>query len=982
MTLDAGDKKSTILQGLSGFWQRFFKDSGDIEAYYQASEIYLGQVYLDLLASILNIGLIDTPIFNREYWKLFLIKENDLNFVEGPSVAEDRYVYDMPGPIVSTDFLQNTIFDPDVLFERDVDFEIQDDDGLVRFIEDPFRSYQDTSGNWLPIPGVAWRSITIATGNQLKDPQQSGLWEEVTDVRRGDTLRLIGHRGVFVQEGASGSLVYDGVGAWYFEATGIGDSAYTKVGDTIEVYNATGADVIFNGVYIVKDLVTANKVELEQTGFIPFSSSAGSLIWKQYHTLYFEDARDYEVDYFENNAFIGSAEKPYPLDLNNPVIYAVIRTPADSSVIGAPVDFSDNPGDLKTTVLGEKYIVPGSLIIYAVNDDTGAPVSEDNGDYAVDYRRGIIYQLTAWRLTSIGRCDYSFKSEVFYTANGVLSEKISGYVKQLSLWTPEVSVDRFNLWYNYGYLLNRFDVSSETYKAFLRGIMHLYVSGPVLEHIEAGLNVAAGFPVVRFDGEILTGYDNGMISSGADGVLTETVDTFSSASFTFSELDVGGYIVIVDPLNDINKGYFKILEIIDSNTVSLETSYGFVTEAGLDWELSRTFKKVVTTSQRTYSYPYYVPVRDDITDINNYNRLTFQAFEVLTTAFTVTDYIEDSQWWVNKFVPRLFWDEDNLLRRLARTELFENIFDPDDYACFDDPGFFFDADDEGNVFNPTDDLGEPVNDYRHCAAFILFDRFLKLHMFSVDYNTAIPLTEQFTQDMNELVLVAKPSYTYPYVEPGGVFEDIVWLNDELTFPKFGLVFGGDNDGKSDSVMLAANDLIFDSDFPWNFDDYYKYEADSTVPVPGAPSPVTPGYSFTIPLSANERPLNLVIHATVSGVPVLEGCDYTVNWLKEDPSAWEVTALTTWDAVSPLNVSLESVSEENTTVVPTPDTVVGWTPIAFDGKHPFYIRTGALDPDSPDYATEFALVRTEHIDRAVMLKVDTDTGVPGGIPYVY
>ena len=103
MPLDIGDKYSTLFQGLSGFWQKFFKDAPDLEAYYQAAEIYLGQAYLDLLAAILNIGVVDTPIFNKEYWKLFAINENEVNFQQGESVAQDRYVYDMPGDIVITE---------------------------------------------------------------------------------------------------------------------------------------------------------------------------------------------------------------------------------------------------------------------------------------------------------------------------------------------------------------------------------------------------------------------------------------------------------------------------------------------------------------------------------------------------------------------------------------------------------------------------------------------------------------------------------------------------------------------------------------------------------------------------------------------------------------------------------------------------------------------------------------------------------------
>ncbi len=142
--------------------------------------------------------------------------------------------------------------------------------------------------------------------------------------------------------------------------------------------------------------------------------------------------------------------------------------------------------------------------------------------------------------------------------------------------------------------------------------------------------------------------------------------------------------------------------------------------------------------------------------------------------------------------------------------------------------------------------------------------------------------------------------------------------------------------------------IGDADFPWAIGDYFRYDDPGALPVPGAPDPVMIGYSFTLPIPlATDRPLTLSIHATVGGEPVLEGRDYTVNWLKDSPNEWEVVALTDWDSVSPLNVTMELVSTDNVGVTPIPNTVVGWTPIFLGGLNPFYIRKGALDPDDPE-----------------------------------
>ena len=291
MTLDIGDKHSTLFRGLSGFWQKFFKDAPDLEAYYQAAEIYLGQAYLDLLGAILNIGVVDTPIFNKEYWKLFAINETEVNFKEGPSLAEDSYIYDMPGDIVIADFLQNTIFEPDVLLEREVDFDVEDNDGLIRFREDPFRAYQDTEGNWLPTPGVAWRSINIEVGNQFTDSEKTGSWEDDYGIKRGDTLRLLAQRGRFLREGESGqptagSITYVAPNNWFFTGT---DAGLCKPGDTIQVHDVGAPDEDFNGFYIVKDALGPNQVSLEATAFLPQASSTIDLNWKQYHHIYFDE---------------------------------------------------------------------------------------------------------------------------------------------------------------------------------------------------------------------------------------------------------------------------------------------------------------------------------------------------------------------------------------------------------------------------------------------------------------------------------------------------------------------------------------------------------------------------------------------------------------------------------------------------------------------------------------------------------------------
>lgn len=244
MPFDVGDGNSALFTGLSGFWQRFFKDAKDLEAYYQASEIYLGQVYLDLLSNVLNIGAVDTPIFNREYWKLFTILETEIDYNGGLSSAYGQYLYDMPGDSVSVDFLQNSIVEPTVVLERDASFTVLDNDGYIRFMDDPFNAVQDDDGNWMPTPGVAWRTVRQLVGNAAYDTGVKLYHENTyntgsaydTGAQRGDTLRILAYTGKEIDTGLTGAIVNNPLQS-FFDAPGIGNC---KIGDVIHVYAHAG----------------------------------------------------------------------------------------------------------------------------------------------------------------------------------------------------------------------------------------------------------------------------------------------------------------------------------------------------------------------------------------------------------------------------------------------------------------------------------------------------------------------------------------------------------------------------------------------------------------------------------------------------------------------------------------------------------------------------------------------------------------------
>lgn len=957
------DYASSLFDGLSGFWQRFFRDTNDLHAFYRASEQLLGQVYLDLLSSVLSTGIADTPVFNKEYWKLFLIQERDLSFVESQYASEDRYKYDMPGTAVSLVLMQNAIFNPSVTFEKDIDFDLKDDDGYVYFRRDIFNEVIDPNTGYLsPLSGVAWRMTEITVGNSLTDAALpvGSTWESSTSVKKGDSLSLMAYRGIERNRGTVGQITTTGNASFIADVGTIFEES--DIGDIIEVYASGTGEYV--GYYLIRDLhyTDTNTVYLDLTFNLPIVTSSADLKWVHYKAVYF-DAPDeiYEVDYFDKEKIIGNYNTPLPLQYPSPLVYAVIRDVSNNQVVGQELDpyaasYLFGVWDDRTQVL-----VPNSLTVSAIRASDNKAVVEGE-DYVVDYYKGIVTPITLWSTFVTPTCSYMYRKQVLLSAGGKVNELAYNQVRELSLWVPEVMVDRYTLYNNYGYLLNRFSASSETYKAFLRGIMYLYVSGPKLYVVEAALNVAAGYPVIISDGEIFTHYDSGINASGTDGVFTSGDQyLFSSASASFTNDDMGAWLDVTSVLNEANNNKFKIINVVDSNTVEVEAAFAVVDETGLDWVLSWTYQQTITTKTtqsgiRYYKYPLNVPVRTDLLDPSNYDKLTFEAFEILTTAFQVTDYIEDPQWWHDKYIPGVLWPNTTADRRFATTMLYANIINPEDDARIDDPGLFMDADDQGIVVAPTQGLSPALaNIYRHSVAFCIMDQFLKFHMFFVDIDPAVDLTAQFRDDMANLVLIVKPSYTYPYVETGDVFIDNLALLDTLR-AEFGFDF------TLDGIDFADCSLKLDQ--PYNLDDFYSYAFYSAASQGIASPPAAP---FTLAVSPGQHIVNCTIHATADGVQVLEGIDYTIDFDPESVDHGLVTPLTTWDAAGDITFTARTVLLYNGA---SPDTTVGFTPLMIDGLQPGYVRATIATPYE----------KTEMVERAI--EVTIDTNYPLGVPYVY
>ena len=278
-------------------------------------------------------------------------------------------------------------------------------------------------------------------------------------------------------------------------------------------------------------------------------------------------------------------------------------------------------------------------------------------------------------------------------------------VTELGVWAPDALVDRYHLYYTYGYLINRVQVSSESYRSLIRGVFQLFMLGPTLERFESAVNVVAGLPVVRDDGEIFIEYDNGALRSGTDGIFDATTRTFTSATAAFTPSDLSNQIFVVSGYN--TRKSFGIAAVLDSTSVELlETP---TTDTSISWEITSTSTHTVRTTRDTYVLPRTAPVKAKFLEPSNAGTLTLRAFEVLSSAFEVTDYVETPAWWENATIPAQLLPAFPAERRRSTPALFENIVDAGDGSCVGDPGFYVGADDEGNV-PPTIVLAAGVGD--------------------------------------------------------------------------------------------------------------------------------------------------------------------------------------------------------------------------------------------------------------------------------
>lgn len=815
------DPSKNFINALSAFWNAFFTDARDLRAYFDGAQINLGQLYLEILQTVLGTSLRHIPLFSKYYYKYLEIRESQLFYQEGPSPADDTYAYTQEGlTIAGARTFTNKVLAPtatllalrDYLVEAGgVSFKsnLFDIDGAgtslplfpVRYVEEVAPAmFTDPAGN-------DWAAAGARVGDFFRLKILGGgdpTYTRITGID-GNVLYLAVKQPDYVQDFSSKTIAVSVVRT-PFDAVRVGvlPPARPSIALRFAPTATDGASVPGT------KTVTVAGEPFYQGAWAPLTSyAAGDVVdylgvaqWaRSAHTsgAAFDPARWLPLT--GAYVYVSSGESPLNcglarcasslggvLTLDRSINFeATLSNRVDLVIVGMSGTYTAGPRPVIT--LPQTYLVPGTFSVAgtrAFNVRAMAPdgtflllrageAVQEGLDYVVNYDAGQLVILTPWSPIAAPRVNYTWRREVVtYTHVNPTPTPFafakSRTVRTLALWGTDVEIDESALYNNFGYMLDYRRPTSEQYRTFLRGVAQLFLLGPTLERFESALNVMAELPVINDDNELLLSYDSGVIFTGTDGqtidyasgrngvfsaanssltvpsaaffstdigarLLVRTVDVqeeyvvtavisstvvqvappppnqtvdywefqhaqlttrFRAGSFAFAQEDVNGTITIRNANASRNNGTFKILAVDDASTVVLEAPYGLDDATALSWFISRVNQQTVVTSQSTYALPLTTPVRSDIADPANAGYLTLRAFEALTTAFQVIDYVRDPTWWHHVVIPDqvLQLDVDTPERRRVSPEYIEHVYNPLDRANFGDFGVAYGVNDE------------------------------------------------------------------------------------------------------------------------------------------------------------------------------------------------------------------------------------------------------------------------------------------------
>jgi hypothetical protein len=620
-------------------------------------------------------------------------------------------------------------------------------------------------------------------------------------------------------------------------------------------------------------------------------------------------------------------------------------------VLDAPSSFPDaNNGAIEWTVhdgylatLSHSHLRQGSLDISVGIGDvyTGGRRRPVEGlDYTVNIDTGVITQIGrhagTWGQSPPAYISYYWYLEVLsVTAGaGVLdSTDTEVMVNETAMWAPDVLVDRFNLYNNYGYLINRFEPSSETYREFIRGVFQLYILGPTLERLESALNVIAGFPVIRDDDDVLQNYDT---TSDPDyNIVTTLRPNGDTATYQYPK----SLALRADVQNPANYGVLTF-ESFEPLTLAFQVS-DHVQDPS--WWTDIIIPRALMPKESTQRRRILGALIENIIGAWDNPRIGDPGF--------IIGADDEGN------IPT--WKQDLQLDRLVATHVSDQIFAATRVIRLGNGGFT--AADEGywvrisnssngnngdykigTVISGTDVLvtsalqadegtgflaatdGVYYEDttpaLRRKMSNVVMERFLRWNIFFVRFDATLidVIDPDFIDDLIELILVAKPGYRYMYTEPFNRLEDVMLITEDAV----------DIDGRAvmEDAMVLGEDALTLQSFSWDIGDNWRFR----TPVTGQALVVADGISIPNGGAAIVLGEDRIItkFLKVGGVytAIREDEDYDFDYTNGT-----LTPTTVWPAGT-YTIDFHSVR-----LTGTPNVALGDTPFIIGGLDPTRVR---------------------------------------------
>lgn len=501
----------------------------------------------------------------------------------------------------------------------------------------------------------------------------------------------------------------------------------------------------------------------------------------------------------------------------------------------------------------------GSVRVYA-KGPTGADVVE-GVDYLINYEHGTLLALTTWANTpGPYGIDYTWQEEVYPTSGTSPRRSTTGVIAATTTTTRV-------------------------------------------------LQLAAWTPDAYVDRRTLANNFGALI--GAPAASSEAYRTFLAGIFQL-------YL-----LGPVLARLESALNVVLNLPVVRDDGETYLATDTTDLLVDRvTTRRPATGLTATYTFPKGVALRTDLVVGQ-----ALLAFEPLTTAVTVTDYVETPSWWHGAQIPRALFDAATVPspgRRTASPFYVEHVLGASDDPRIGDPGLMIGTDETGVVLVPA-----PAHIYRHRMAFVLMDRYLKYHTFTVRFDATVLAAAlaagAFTQnldDLNRLVLSAKPAHTYIFTAATTDFRDEIEVTEtEISF-----------DRRLGSRVYGPDKVLF-ADAPpaigagiWDIGDYFAY-ALYTEPTVFAGVGVPVALAHTVAGPRHRRLVRVDVLGDVGGVALVENVDYTVDY-----AAATVTPLTVWTSTT-VDVTYRQLDIGNLADAPPDD---GDMPVLIGGIDPAII----------------------------------------------